>query len=1643
MSDFKPTRKNDAWATIRGFVYQVDVTIDRWLELKSNEILELERGEDIDKIQQAVDTANPDNSTELLEQVKVREANLTLRSTSALSALALFYEHTVNNKTLNLKFRYLTNARIVKERSLPAVKVPILSAWQGIWKGDIEGKEIKPYLPVIRSLIESANKPSKEFNDKTWNSFKEFTKSSSDSQLVKFIKKVEWSTEQPDPVKITELLQKKIIERYKVTKDQSQSIYQRLFHYVFRLVSQSGMKRLALADLEPLVNVLTSVEDKSANDLFIKLSSLELRVQSLETGHKAIKEEVQILNQKIEEQNYVLEFNYTDLHEACNNASLKKAALTIDNQNIIHRLKFGEEIDQFLARQIRYAAVIGISGAGKSIALSDLTKKLAEDGWTVLFLPISPSDTFKLANVASEQIKENLTPEPRELELSQIIKPWKEENSPSESKGLIFLLDGLEAARPEHIVKQLESLHAWLGNISLEKVKVIFSCRDFDFQTAFQSKLHPLLVEAQNWRQSNHSYKLFEIYNFTSEELDQALAKIGATDLLSVRNDKNETDSHILSLRDLLKHPGTFEHFANLYERGEIQSIQEETWSSLIGRRVEYVLQDISRQINFNIKQIRAELIDFTKSCRTQKSREFSLESDFVKSTFPNWFKTSLQNSKTLYSALISNGMLSEQDISSNEKYVSFRISDAGAYLLSFVLENELEHADNSENLQQMCKDFVTEAWQFSPMLDAMLALIDRNCVPPYSDKILTLLKTIAKSHQYTTLFSLMRPTVLGAVFRLLRQTSQPKENHDYYNYIEATRLIRFSVDNVSLIKRNLNHTNPNIRRLAVEMAGIYKLSELSADITKLLNDNDKDVKRATYRTFGKIGKTAIDELLSEIRNPEYSAEFKTSFIYALNNIGYFTDEISKTLSDIFSSAKESEEKSLLRASLLAAVQLRDPNQNQNAVDLLSNDDEQIALAAAKYLTEVPNKSSWDKLWSILQSAIASENTEKEFDYYSLINQIIAALIKIDRNRAETELYKLIEDGLSENGKLYLMQANSLVKKHDLAFGYPLILDRLLKELESPPPQKFADILSETLGTAWKPKSLQKLIERAERLKSENISISEIFVRAVASNMKKHDEYAIAEGINRVSDLNALIKCQVSDFISKIKPLFDEAPYLSTKEFCNYFWVIGDTDIEDNLIKKFENLSEYDTRWHAQDSILRALGTCGTKRGAEFILSYIKDEVDVSAAFPQECLFPLLQRNILSPQILDKFCRDNKNSAVGRAVSLFALADYSPSQFVDLFIEASRDENHLVQRNAVIALGFTKSQTAVKALRGILVENPDMAIKSYAASALMRLNAPEAVSEIEDTLEDCDIKNDLAIINLLDVLSYFHHDSSIPLILNQLESATHMTRGYYLDALGSFLHHPAASQRLYQELEHSTENSRDFFNEQSLLIRGLTFEWNDEFFNKILGYLRNRRLSENSRREICKNLARVFKNSKSDKNVLAQMMKILLSDYSLENRDRSLNVLTLLPASFSREIYQEMLVSSETTEWERACAVETLGFWKSDQVEIDKMQYDKELLVRRAANKALEHRSKLEALKYHVSEFQNKSGLAKLSAFLCLKEKGILLTIWELYKIKAKKNKTFIDNLVHKIQEKRRTRIQEDQRKQDRELNERGTIYFD
>src|SRR5262249_33867148 len=136
-------RDRDAFATIRGYVYQVDLSLRRWLDLGENQQLELERGEDIDLVNRAISATNMQEASRLLEQVKHREQNLTLRSPAALEALANAVEHLAANPGLDLRFCFTTNAGIGIERPCPFPNGAAgISLWEQVRQGQLTGSAL-------------------------------------------------------------------------------------------------------------------------------------------------------------------------------------------------------------------------------------------------------------------------------------------------------------------------------------------------------------------------------------------------------------------------------------------------------------------------------------------------------------------------------------------------------------------------------------------------------------------------------------------------------------------------------------------------------------------------------------------------------------------------------------------------------------------------------------------------------------------------------------------------------------------------------------------------------------------------------------------------------------------------------------------------------------------------------------------------------------------------------------------------------------------------------------------------------------------------------------------------------------------------------------------------------------------------------------------------------------------------------------------------------------------------------------------------------------------------------------------------------------------------------------------------------------
>jgi hypothetical protein len=246
--NFQPLPNRDAWATIRGFVYQVDVTLLRWFELKGAEELALECGEDIDRIGPAI--ADSKSLEYLVEQVKYRESAISLRSSEAVASIASFHAQKILNPHIDLRFRLLTNASPTEEKPpSPLTGASGIRLWCEIQRGTLSSADLSEAFLGILALLRSAVRPD-GFNQKRWEAFQEFLAACTAEDLHDLILRFEWGFEAGDLLEIQARVCDALVRegRARAGHD-AQRKHAHLFSHVIRILSERGPKRLSIADL--------------------------------------------------------------------------------------------------------------------------------------------------------------------------------------------------------------------------------------------------------------------------------------------------------------------------------------------------------------------------------------------------------------------------------------------------------------------------------------------------------------------------------------------------------------------------------------------------------------------------------------------------------------------------------------------------------------------------------------------------------------------------------------------------------------------------------------------------------------------------------------------------------------------------------------------------------------------------------------------------------------------------------------------------------------------------------------------------------------------------------------------------------------------------------------------------------------------------------------------------------------------------------------------------------------------------------------------------------------------------------------------------------------------------------------------------
>lgn len=374
-SDFKEISNRDAWGTIRGFVYQIDYTILRWLLLKDNDLLELERGEDIDIIQR--DLTKREISREL-EQIKYQEANVTLNSDLTLELFRNFYDHILHNPRKNLRFRFVTNSDYGQERpSLFTKGDKGIDIWMLLHKPDTVWED-NPTVETLKAHIQSrildqmfpdasSFSQDQQRTNAEWQGFHDYLDNA--DNLRAFILNFEWANERKNQDSVVQYVLKVIRQVFQI--EDATAIYERLFVFVFKLLSKKGIKRLDTTLLVSQVqNTNLGTSDHALLDMLKALiGQVDQRLVNLEM--------------KSEEQTKALHTFFKDIEVLKNDAtfsfrvqqlSTSAPAPILNGASRTAKIKVVKEFLDLLP----WVAFHGINGSGKT-QLASLVGRIYQD----------------------------------------------------------------------------------------------------------------------------------------------------------------------------------------------------------------------------------------------------------------------------------------------------------------------------------------------------------------------------------------------------------------------------------------------------------------------------------------------------------------------------------------------------------------------------------------------------------------------------------------------------------------------------------------------------------------------------------------------------------------------------------------------------------------------------------------------------------------------------------------------------------------------------------------------------------------------------------------------------------------------------------------------------------------------------------------------------------------------------------------------------------------------------------------------------------------------------------------------------------------------------------------------------------------
>jgi HEAT repeat protein/predicted DNA-binding protein YlxM (UPF0122 family) len=758
-------------------------------------------------------------------------------------------------------------------------------------------------------------------------------------------------------------------------------------------------------------------------------------------------------------------------------------------------------------------------------------------------------------------------------------------------------------------------------------------------------------------------------------------------------------------------------------------------------------------------------------------------------------------------------------------------------------------------------------------------------------------------------------------------------------------------------------------------------------------NKNDyhwREIADHARRSLKCIGLPAVDPLLIRIANVNVPTEVRLDSLNALSVVGARSASVTPVLEACLNEGLQGDAK-LLANSLQCATVLRDREHSGRAMLALTSENKEVVAAAASYLAQMPEHSGFDALNAAFTKWRTAAATEESFTTYLAVKKLALAINALNTARGRHTISDLIKAGLTEQGELSSDEAIQLADEARLPNLPTLLLNELLRRVNLQESARSLDRLVTRISEIWRPDDTRQLAAGVELLGSDTLDASfsnkliEIYLRDAAKSTAEDQSFGLR--LDGKSILQLIAKCGVKDFTRQAVRLLPGAEFWLVSQVSDALWLVGDPSAEDALIKALDDFErpsmQVDQSMPEEFDILRALGTCSTERGADVVINYVRRNPDLSIYLPEEVLCPLVRRGVLNVNTLAEMAVD----AVGtheyvRRACVLALGNLDAGEFAPTFLEVVANESdELTRGQAAFFLGWAKTNHSdvIRSLTNLLTTTDKPHLAEQVAKSLVRMEEQDALQLIENTIER--FQNPRAASGLLLIAARFQAASTLRLLekvnVNERSNMYARTENEIIAAFGEFYHSDSNARAV---VDAQIENSSSGFDsgKQRIAVRILAVRNPNALLRRATTLYDQNLLDPSACGTLINCIPQLVKSQEVDKKWLVEILKRFLCDQSLSIREAAGEVLQFTTASLRANIYDQLYQTGN--EWAQACAVYSLGFWDSDEREIESARFDCSPLVRRFASIASGIRAKRSDLTEISRSFQINRGLLRLSA---------------------------------------------------------------